>query len=260
MNKILKKIFGVFLILASMAALAQVVEGVIYEFTGGDVTTSSDTVVENVDADANNYTAKAYLENGIRMRVEGGTISIGNYYGGGNAVIHGHWSQMQKVIFEAASGEAFDLNYYKLTSNPLPGQGGAGGDAVVSIVASVDGVTESFRSVLPDENWGDELGGDQSVQEVYLGPEFDGIKAFWFESDKSQFKCFGMDTFYINKAPPPPSTDDAIIVGSGTVEDAVNEAPPTPAAPAVPVPSLTFFALLLMGILLGYVGVRQLIG
>lgn len=257
MSKILKKVLGVFMIVGSMAALAQVVEGVIYEFTGGDVTNQQDAVTQNIDGDANRYTAKQYVENGIRMRVEGGTISIGDYYGGGNAVIHGHWSDMQKVIFEAESGEAFDLNYYKLTSNPLPGQGGAGGDAVVSIIASKDGVTESFRSVLPDENWGDELGGDKSVQEVYLGPEFDGIKAFWFESDKSQFKCFGMDTFYINKAPPPPSTDDAIIVGSGTVEDAVNE---TPAAPAVPVPSLTFFALLLMGILLGYAGVRQLIG
>lgn len=260
MDKLKNKAIAVLLLVGSVAAFAQVVEGVIYEFTGGDITVAG-VVTTGFDGDTLLQSGvESYVEGGIKMRVEGGTISIGNYYNGGNAVLHGHWANMDKVIFESVDGKAFDLNYYKLASNPSPGQGGASGDAVVSIVASVDGVTESFRSVLPAEDWGDEFGGDKSVREVYLGPEFDGIKAFWFEADKSQFKCFGMDTFYINKAPPPPSTDDPVIIGSGTVEEAVSESSPpqVPAAPAVPVPSLTFFALLFMGILLGYIGIRQL--
>jgi hypothetical protein len=39
--------------------------------------------------------------------------------------------------------------------------------------------------------------------------------------------CFGMDKFYVDLAPPAPSTPDAIVVGSGTVDDLTNESPET---------------------------------
>ena len=250
-----KAALGVVLCLGSVWGFAQAVTGIIYEFTGGNVTNGG-VVTEGIDGDIEIYpSATDYVESDVRMRVEGGSLSIGNYYssiGSNNAVIHGHWSTMDRVVFEQVDGDTFDLNYYKLTSNPSEGTGA--GVNVVSIIASEDGTTESFRSTLPAENW-----GDDEVTEVYLGPEFDGIKAFWFESDIDDLKCFGMDTFYINKAPPEPTTESPIIIGSGSVEEAIQEAPAQSApAPAKPVPGLQFYALVLFSLLLGVLGLKQL--
>ena len=252
---VFNKILGAACVTCSALAFAQA--GIIYEFTGGDVTNTSGVETTGIDGDVNEFdnTVK-YVEDSFEMTVDGGSITVGNYYGGGNAVIHGHWSTMDRVVFNNADGSAFDLNYYKLTSNPSSAlnHGGASGDAVVSIIASEDGTNESFRVELPPEDWGDESGGDGSVTEVYLGPEFDGIKAFWFESDKDIFQCFGMDTFYIDLTPPPPSTDNPIILGSGTVEDAVSGSTTS----ATPVPTLPFYGLLALGGLLGLFGFRKL--
>ncbi|MDA8661149.1 hypothetical protein N9M01_13140 [Luminiphilus sp.] len=237
----------------SLVAAAQV--GVIMEFTGGDVTAGSDAPASNIDGENNRYSSSEYVESGVVMTTTGGDILLGAYYTA-NAVIHGHWNTMTRASFARQDGSAFDMNYYKLTSNPSSalGHNGLASDAVVTIVASKDGTTESSRFELPPEDWGDEFAGDKSVTEVYLGPEFDGIKAFWFEADKVISQCFGMDTYYIDLPPPPPSTDNPIILGSGTIEDAIKGA----GGGATPVPALPFFGLLTLGGLLGLFGLRKL--
>lgn len=237
----------------SVAAIAQT--GVILEFTGGDVIAGPNGAASNIDGTNTGYSATEYHESGIKMTTTGDHINVGRYYAN-NAVIHGHWDEMTQVKFEMVDGSAFDMNYYKLTSNPSSalGHGGAASDAVVSIVASVDGTTESFRTTLPAEDWGDEFGGDDSVTEVYLGPEFDNIKAFWFESDKAASQCFGMDTYYINRPPPEPTTANAIVLGSGSVEDAVSGSSSAPTS----VPTMPYYLLMLLSFGLGIFGVRKL--
>lgn len=215
-----------FLIVASLlqstSALSEV--GFVYEFTGGDATQADGSVISSIDGDSTSHRSTTfYTEADFEMVVspEGAAIVVGNYYGSaGEGVVHGHWKEeggaMEKLVFSAGSGEAFDLNYYVLTSNTERGGGTATGNEDTYIIASKDGVTESFRSKLPSEDW-----GIAKFREIYLGPEFDDIKAFWFDSEGGTY-CFGMDKFYVNLAPPEPTTDDAIVVGSGSVDDAVN--------------------------------------
>ena len=156
---------------------------------------------------------------------------------------------MDTLVFTSVNGDAFDLNYYILTSNTEQGGGPATGNEDTYIIASIDGVTESFRQKLPSEDWGIDV-----YREIYLGPEFDGIKSFWFDSEGGTY-CFGMDKFYVDLAPPEPSTPNPVIVGSGTVEDAIAPPPepePEPVAPkkveAIPVNSLWMLMLLSGGL------------
>jgi len=240
----------------SVAVAAQV--GMITEFTGGDVIAGPNGAVSSIDGSTTQYRATEYHESGIKMTTTGDSIFIGNYYEGGNGVIHGHWSSMTQVKFEKVDGSSFDTNYFKLTSNPtraLGHSGGAPGNAVVSIVASVDGTTESFRVTMPGEEWGDEFRGDRSVTEVYLGPEFDGIKAFWFESDIAEVQCFGMDTFYIDLPPPVPTSGTAIVLGSGSVQDAISGGS---SSQATAVPAVPYFMLMMLSAALGFFGLRKL--
>src|SRR5690606_141353 len=179
-----------------------------------------------IDGDATGYSSvTVYTESNFRMVVspEDASVTIGDYYGVKEGVIHGHWKamggNMERLYFSRESGEAFDLNYYVLTTNSEYGGAPATGAEDTYIIASKNGVTESSRAKLPAEDW-----GIDKVREIYLGPEFDGIKTFWFYSEGGTY-CFGMDKFYVDLDPPAPSTPDAIVVGSGTVDDLTNESP-----------------------------------
>lgn len=197
---------------AAVLAFSLPASAVQIHFTGGTVIFHDDTT-----ATTNNSVVwqgvKAYEESGFRFDYAfAGTPDpfatiIGDYYGAGNDVIHAHWEsgdfgQVTRITFTKIDGSAFDLNYFILTSNTDTGGAPASGLERAFIHASVDGTTSSHSQLLPPENWG------FPATQIFLGPQFDGIKAFWFEVENA-VDCFGMDSFFIDEPPPPPIPEPA---------------------------------------------------
>jgi hypothetical protein len=194
-------------------------------FTGGTVTqndgstntTKNNVVFQNVDY----YTENGFKLDFISSGAGGFESNIGDYYHVRNDVIHGHWATghhggLTQIKVTKLDNTAFDLNYFVLTSNTEYGGGPASGKERAFIHASVDGITSSYSQLLPPENWG------FPTSQIFLGSEFDSIKAFWFTVENA-VDCFGMDNFFIDEP-----------------------APPNPAA--IPEPTFTF-SLLALGIL-----------
>jgi hypothetical protein len=141
-----------------------------------------------------------YEEAGFRVEAIGGSATFGDYYNAGNDVVHAHWlngccGTMTKLIVTKIDGTAFDLNYFVLTSNTNTGGAPADGTERTYIHASADGVADDYSQLLPSEDWG------FPATSMFLGSQFDSVKAFWFTQD-SGVDCFGMDSFYIDQAPP----------------------------------------------------------
>lgn len=185
------------------ATLATAAQATVIGFTGGTVnrndgstgSTNNSVTFDNV---------ASYDEGGFRVTFVGATTAfsseIGNYYGAGNDVIHGHWASgsfgnLTKIIFTKIDGSAFDLNYFVLTSNTDTGGGRASGKEQAYIHASSDGVSDDYAQLLPSEDWG------FPATAIVLGSQFDSVKAFWFDVANA-VDCFGMDSFYINEAAP----------------------------------------------------------
>lgn len=187
-------------------------------FTGGTVTlndattqtTNNSVVWQNVDY---------YEEGGFRLDFipnSGAAFEsiIGNYYGGANDVIHGHWATgdyggLTQIKVTKLDNTAFDLNYFVLTSNTDTGGGLASGNEQARIHASLDGTTSSFSQLLPSEDWG------FPATQIFLGSNFDNIMAFWFTADNA-IDCFGMDNFFINEpAPGIPEPGTLALLGLG---------------------------------------------
>jgi hypothetical protein len=176
-------------------------------FNGGTATLNSGgTVVTSNLATQDNV--KFYEESGFRIEFFfAGTAAptafssnIGNYYGNGNAVIHAHWDQgdfgqVNQIKITKIDGDSFDMNYFVLTSNTATGGAPASGTEQAFIHASADGLTSSFSQMLPPEDWG------FPATQVFLGSQFDGVKAVWFNV-RSGVDCFGMDNFFINEEAP----------------------------------------------------------
>lgn len=144
-----------------------------------------------------------------------GASYIGNYYGAAqNDVIHGHWEaggigNLVRIVVTKLDNTAFDLNYFVLTSNTDQGGGPANGTELAYIHASGDGIADDFSMQLPVENWG------FPATQIFLGSEFDSIKAFWFDVN-SDVDCFGMDNFFINEpAPAVPVPGTAVLACLG---------------------------------------------
>lgn len=135
----------------------------------------------------------------------GGNEYIGDYYGVGNDVIHGHWDTgfgtLSQIKISKVDGSAFDLNYFILTSNTVSGGGPADASERVYIHASADGVTSSYSMLLPSEDWG------FPATSIFLSAAFDNIKAFWFVAE-TPVACFGMDSFFLDEAPPEPDPSE----------------------------------------------------
>ncbi len=194
----IKKLFTA----ASMAfalGLGGVAQADVINFTGGTATdVGAGTHVTSNSSSFSNIVK--YEQLGYRVEFIGGTGYIGNYYGAGNDVIHGHWDTgdygtLTRIKFSRIDGAAFDLNYFILTSNTDTGGGTASGNERAFIHASSDGVTDDYSQLLPIENWG------FPATSVTLGSQFDSVKAFWFDVENA-VDCFGMDMFYINEAAP----------------------------------------------------------
>lgn len=193
--------------------------GAYIDFTGGTATlwdgtthvTNGASVWESVDY---------YVENGFKLdfieanRTRPFTSIIGDYYGGGNDVIHGHWStgaygDLTQIRVTKLDGTVFDLNYFILTSNTDTGGGAASGNEQTWINASKDGTNISYSQLLPPDNWG--FGGTNP--QIFLGTQFDDIMWFSFTVTNS-VDCFGMDDFYIDEPGPVIPVPGALLLGS----------------------------------------------
>jgi len=190
----------------------------VIDFTGGTVTlkdgttqtTNNSVVWQDVDY---------YEEDGFRLDFIPNTSNtpfesiIGDYYGAGNDVIHGHWATgdfggLTQIKVTKLDGQAFDVNYFVLASNTDTGGGSASGNEQTRIYASTDGTTISYSKLLPPEDWG------FPATQIFLGSEFDSVKAFWFAPDNA-VDCFGMDNFYINEPAPAPEPATLGLLGLG---------------------------------------------
>lgn len=212
-------IAGAFL-LAAFTVPAQATQ---IKFTGGTVyrhsaptgVTTNNVVTWN---DVDYYEEGGFKLDFIGNESSGGEFAshIGNYYGAGNDVIHGHWNtgdygDLTMIKVTKIDGSAFDLNYFILTSNTDTGGSAASGFEQAYIHASLDGSTSSFSQLLPVENWG------FPATQIFLGANFDGIKAFWFTVNNA-VDCFGMDEFYIDEDAPPPTAPEPttfVLMGLG---------------------------------------------
>lgn len=172
-------------------------------FTGGTVTRLAGPT-ETTNNIVNWDNADYYEEGGFKFDFIGNSSAfashIGNYYGVGNDVLHGHWAtgnfgELTQIKVTKLDNMAFDLNYFVLTSNTDTGGSPASGNERAFIHASTDGVTSIYSQLLPSEDWG--FPGTQ----IFLGPNFDNVQAVWFVVD-SPVDCFGMDNFFINEPAP----------------------------------------------------------
>ena len=178
-------------------------------FTGGVVTRHDGTTA--VTANNINYqNVDYYTEGGFKLQFVGATTAfssnVGNYYGRGDDVIHGHWATgsfgtLTQIRVTKVDNTSFNLTSFGLTSNTDQGGGHASGNEQAFIHASIDGTTESYSQMLPPENW-----GTLPPDRVVLGSDFSGIKAFYFTVN-DKVDCFGMDDFFLNETDPtlPPS-------------------------------------------------------
>ena len=201
--------------------------GAFIDFAGGTATLSDgSTVVTNNNqtwgppgwGDPGTLGVDYYVENGFKLDFIGDYGIIGNYYGpdetgSNNAVIHAHWGTghygtLTEIRVSKVDGTAFELNYFKLTSNTDFGGGPASGNEQTYINASTDGTTISHSQLLPPDNWG-WVGPDPHI---FLGTQFDNIMWFSF-TVQNMVDCYGMDNFYIDEPAPIIPAPGAVLLG-----------------------------------------------
>ena len=154
--------------LVIVATASVTASGTVIDFTGGTVTQYNPVPPPfPITNNAVNYNyVDYYTEGGFKLDFIGNTggadafaANVGNYYGVGNDVIHGHWAtgnfgDLTRIEVTQIGGGTFDLNYFILTSNTDTGGGPASGNEKAYIHASLDGVTSSYSQLLPKEDWG----------------------------------------------------------------------------------------------------------
>ena len=187
----------------------QTANAVVIDFTGGTAyLVGGGSVVTN-----NTYTAATawgatdyYEELGFTLDFIGEGGIVGDYYGGANDVIHGHWDTgtygtMTEIRIFRQDGTTFDLNYFELTSNTDFGGGAASGNELTYVQGFDSGGTATGPAVLlPPDDWG----WTGLNPQVFLGSDFDSI-AYASFTVANAVDCFGMDMFYINEPAPPPN-------------------------------------------------------
>lgn len=186
-------------ILATVISITSGASASVVTFTGGTVTFNNGTTA--VTAGNINYQdVDFYTENGFVLDYINGSgfsSNVGNYYGIGNDVIHGHWGLgISSIDIYKEGGGTFDLNYFVLVDNTATGGGPATGAESVTIQGFLNGVATGSAFLLPPENWG------FPAVNVFLDSSFDVVDRIKIIG--SQSFCFGMDEFYINQAAPVP--------------------------------------------------------
>lgn len=218
-------------ILASTFSIACGASAAVVNFTGGTAywndhdEVSYDPITETVKTNAvaagsaitaGDKTYRSvdyYLENGFKFDYVGGFGgSIGNYYGGTNDVIHGHWGdgEMTGIEITKVGGGTFDFNYFVLTSNTLTPGGPATGLENVNVQAWLNGSQVGSNFKLPSEDW-----GIATFKDVYFNSDFDLVDKVIITSDMTGFACFGMDAFYIDQVAPIPEPSALSLIGFG---------------------------------------------
>ncbi len=169
----------------SFGLLIDFTSGAAYLGNGSTVTTNNTDLWWDVDY---------YVEDGVKFDFIGANEYVGNYYGSGNSVIHGHFgSGLTEILVTKIDNSAFDLNYLEITTN------GTWGIPSQATITASNGTTE----LLPYSEWGGEGpsigGGDNSNVMHWLSAGFDAITSF--SITMGDF-CFGMDNFFIDEEPP----------------------------------------------------------
>jgi hypothetical protein len=209
----MKKLSSILALSVFMTALAP---AAVVTFTGGTATlTSGGTVV--TDTLQNLNSVDFYTENGFVFDYIGGSGgSIGAYYGQNNDVIHAHWGvgEMTSIEIRKDGGGTFEFNYFVLTSNTLNPGGAATGFEDVHVQAWLNNVQVGLDVILPSEQWG------FPAVDVFFGTDFDLVDKVVITSTHTSFSCFGMDSFYIDQAAPPPTVPEPsslslIVLGLG---------------------------------------------
>lgn len=218
------------LILTLMASLTK---AAIVTFTGGTATLDSgDTII--TDTTTQNSGVVSYQEESIILEYSSPTQdwsfqTVGDYYGTGDDVIHGHWDNISTIEISRENNTPFDLQYFQITSNTSIGGGPATNEENIGIQGFLNGssVTEIYG--LPSVDWGAE-----STRDVFLPSSFDNVdKVVIFdrgvsgthtggpdcpECGNSAF-CFGMDNFVFDEVVP-----DFLVQGNGSALPVVPEA------------------------------------
>lgn len=164
------------------------------DFTGGTAVRTDTTtyVTDNVTA-YDWQSIDYYVEDGFKFDFtsngNGFATSVGNYFGNGSDVFHGHAPDLSLTTLTAVDGSSFDLNSFMLTTLV--------GVNVWSVNALKDGVNVSHSVALQEEDWGWGLGLDPIIS---LGAEFQNVKAVTFTGNSGGI---GFDDFDVNTVPAP---------------------------------------------------------
>ena len=204
MNKNLLPILALSVLMTPLAPAAVVT------FTGGTITKNGGaTIVTSgsiLEDDVNFYTESGY----VLDYVGAGDFSafVGNYYGEGNDVIHGHWgSGLTSIDIYKAGGGTFDLNYFVLTSNTRSPGDSHSGDERVTIEGFLNGTSTGIAFLLPPESWG------FPATDVFMTTNFDLVDRVKIVGSNSF--CYGMDEFYIDQAAPVPEPTAGALLALG---------------------------------------------
>jgi len=220
----MKKLLLPLLLMASFA------KGAIVTFTGGTA----------ISPDGTEFVTNAQSQNSNIVSYQEGTVileyvspvgdysfqTVGDYYGAGDDVIHGHWTAISAIEISRENNVPFDLQFFHVTSNTEVGGGPATGTEIIAIQGWLEGVAVTEEYMLPTDDWGGEY------RDVFLPESFDNVDKVvirdlaqwetgeWVPAEWSAF-CYGMDNFVFDEVVP----QDLIIGNSLDLTIAATPAP-----------------------------------